>query len=170
MDTAAIITVSDRCFAGERRDEGGPLLEALLRAKGYEIIHSALVPDDEECIIQAIRDCAEKHDAALILTTGGTGLSPRDVTPEATARLCERIVPGVGEAMRARSLAITERAMLSRGLCAIYKRSLILNLPGSPRAAEENFSAVAEAIEHGLLMLRGPQADCAQLQAEKKVK
>ena len=159
--TAMIITVSDRCYRGEREDLSGPALAACLREQGFELLPPALVPD-EQPRIQAALLAACAADAALVLTTGGTGFAPRDVTPEATLAVCEKQVPGIPEAMRAASLQITPRAMLSRAAAGIRGRTLIVNLPGSPRAALENLAPVLPAIAHGLEMLRseGPQ-DCA---------
>jgi len=120
-----------------------------------------IVPDEREEIEAALIAAADA-DVALIVTTGGTGFSPRDVTPEATAAVCQRLTPGIPEAMRASSMAITKRAMLSRAAAGIRNRSLIINLPGSPKGARENLEAVLPALSHGLEMLRGGQADCAQ--------
>ena len=156
-----IITVSDRCYRGEREDLSGPALAEALEQAGYELLTPVLVPDEQPQIEAALLGaCAA--DAALVLTTGGTGFAPRDVTPEATLAVCEKLVPGIPEAMRAASLQITPRAMLSRAAAGIRGRSLIVNLPGSPRAALENLEPVLPAIAHGLEMLRseGPQ-DCA---------
>ena len=158
--TAAVITVSDRCSAGEREDAGGPLVCALLKGSGYDVVYTAVVPDNTDIIKSELCRCVDE-DIALILTTGGTGFSPRDVTPEATIAVCERQTPGIPEAMRAAGLKVTERAMLSRQAAGIRGRSLIVNLPGSPKAARENFDEVASALEHGLEMLRGGPADCA---------
>jgi len=157
---AAVITVSDRCAAGEREDAGGPAVKAMLEDAGYEIVSVSIVPDETDAIKAELCRCASE-DIALIVTTGGTGFSPRDVTPEATEYACERMAPGIPEAMRAAGLKITERAMLSRQAAGIRGRSLIINLPGSPKAAKENFEAVVSALEHGLKMLRGGPADCA---------
>jgi len=158
--TAAVITVSDRCSSGEREDAGGPLVRQMIMDAGYEVVYSSVIPDDIDTIKAELCRCAG-DDIALIVTTGGTGFSPRDVTPEATVFVCERLVPGIPEAMRAASLKITDRAILSRQAAGIRGRSLIINLPGSPKAAGENFEAVRSAIEHGLEMLRGGPADCA---------
>ena len=158
--TAAVITVSDRCAAGEREDLGGPLVRALLEEAGFEVAYASVVPDGIEGIKAELIRCADE-DIALVVTTGGTGFAPRDVTPEATAAACERLAPGIPEAMRAASLKVTDRAMLSRLAAGIRGRTLIVNLPGSPKAARENFEAVAPALEHGLEMLRGGTADCA---------
>ena len=160
MFTAAVITVSDRCAAGEREDAGGPLVREMLSEAGFEVVYASVVPDEINDIKAELIRCAEE-DIALIVTTGGTGFSPRDVTPEATASVCERLAPGIPEAMRAASLKVTERAMLSRLSAGIRGRSLIINLPGSPKAARENYEAVVTAIPHGLEMLRGGTADCA---------
>jgi len=163
MFTAAVITVSDRSFRGERPDEGGPNLVQLLREKGYDVVHTDLVPDEPDKIGASICHTADDLDIALIITTGGTGFAPRDITPEATMTVIERMVPGIPETMRARSLQYTERAMLSRGICGIRRRSLIINLPGSPKAAKENLLFVTDAVEHGLIMLRGQPMNCAEL-------
>ncbi len=160
MFTAKVITVSDRSYRGERPDASGPVVKALLEEAGYEVLDCIIVPDELEGIAQALRQAAAE-DVALILTTGGTGFAPRDVTPEATLSVVERLTPGIPEAMRAASLRITPRAMLSRSTAGIVDRSLIVNLPGSPKAAKENLEAVLPALDHGLLMLRGAPADCA---------
>ena len=157
--TAAVITVSDRGAAGEREDASGPALVALLAGRGYDVVRTAIVPDERTDIERELRVCVEA-DVALVLTTGGTGFSPRDVTPEATA-VCERMAPGIPEAMRAASMQITDRACLSREVAGICGRTLVVNLPGSPKAALENVSAVIGPIAHGLRILRGGQADCA---------
>lgn len=161
MLTAKVITVSDRCAAGEAEDKSGPVVADMLRGAGYTLLESALTSDEPDEIEAALLRAVEE-DAALIVTTGGTGFSPRDNTPEVTLRVCERPVPGIPEAMRYASLAITPRAMLSRAAAGIRNRSLIVNLPGSPKAAKENLEAVLPALDHGLLMLRGGRQDCAK--------
>ena len=161
MFTARVITVSDRSYRGVRPDGGGPLVRQLLTDAGYDVDSVVIVPDEQEEIEAALIAAADA-DVALIVTTGGTGFSPRDVTPEATAAVCQRLTPGIPEAMRAASMAITPRAMLSRAAAGIRDRSLIINLPGSPKGARENLEAVLPALGHGLEMLRGGQADCAQ--------
>ncbi len=161
MFTAKVITVSDRCAAGEAEDKSGPVVAGMLAAAGYTLLDSALT-SDEPAEIEAALLAAVAADAALIVTTGGTGFSPRDNTPEVTLRVCERPVPGIPEAMRYASLKITPRAMLSRAAAGIRGSSLIVNLPGSPKAARENLDAVLPALEHGLLMLRGGRQDCAK--------
>ena len=159
---AAVITVSDKGYRGERVDTSGPALVKILTGEGWDVTHTALVPDEKELIAAELRRCADELGVTLVLTTGGSGLSPRDVTPEATLAVAEKLVPGIPEAMRAASLRITPRGMLSRSAAGIRGRSLIVNLPGSPRAALENLEPVLPAILHGLKMLRndGPN-DCA---------
>ena len=161
MFTARVITVSDRSYRGERADGGGPLVRQLLTDAGYDVDEIVIVPDEVEQIQDALIAAAEA-DVALIVTTGGTGFAPRDVTPEATTAVCQRLTPGIPEAMRSASMAITPRAMLSRAAAGIRDRSLIINLPGSPKGAKENLEAVLPALSHGLEMLRGGVADCAK--------
>ena len=160
--TAAVITVSDKGFRGEREDTSGPALCEMLRSENWDVVYTALVPDERDMICRELISCADEKGIALVLTTGGTGFGPRDVTPEATIAVCERLCPGIPEAMRFESLKITNRAMLSRAQSGIRGATLVVNLPGSPKAIRENFSAVLPALEHGLLMLRGPKQDCAQ--------
>lgn len=159
MFTAKVITVSDRSARGERPDGSGPVLCELLQEAGFQVLSPVIVPDEQPDIEAALIQAAQE-DVALVLTTGGTGFAPRDVTPEATAVVCEKMVPGIGEAMRAASLKITPRAMLSRATAGIRGRTLIINLPGSPKAARENWEAIAKAIPHGLEVLRGETTDC----------
>ena len=161
MYTAAVITVSDKGFAGEREDLGGPLVREMLESEGYEVVYTATVPDERELIARELVKCADELDIALVMTTGGTGFSPRDVTPEATVSVCTRMTPGIPEAMRAESLKITNRAILARQQAGIRGGTLIVNLPGSPKAARENLAAVLPALDHGLEMLRGKPTDCA---------
>lgn len=159
--TAAVVTVSDRSFAGVREDAAGPLVKDRLNQAGFNVVETALVPDERNLIEQALIRLADEKDIALVVTTGGTGFSPRDVTPEATLAVCQRRAAGIPEAMRAASMAVTPRAMLSRAEAGIRGQTLIVNLPGSPKAAVENLEAVVGALEHGLAMLRGGTADCA---------
>lgn len=163
MYQAAVLTVSDRSFRGERPDAGGPLVAELLRAAGYEVAKTAIVPDEQPEIEAALKAIADAGDVQLLVTTGGTGFAPRDVTPEATLAVCDRMTPGIPEAMRYASMQVTSRAMLSRAQAGIRKGTLILNLPGSPKAARENLEAVLPALSHGLEMLSGRPADCAKL-------
>lgn len=165
MFQAAVLTVSDRSFRGERGDTGGPLVAALLRSAGYEVADAVIVPDEQEKIEEALRTLTDSGAVQLLVTTGGTGFAPRDVTPEATLAVCDRLTPGIAEAMRYASLQITPRAMLSRAQAGIRRGTLIVNLPGSPRAARENLEAVLPALAHGLEMLSGRPADCAAEQS-----
>lgn len=158
---AIVITVSDRASAGVYEDGTGPAVAALLTERGYAVIETRVVPDERADIEAALVEAAEK-DVALVLTCGGTGFSPRDVTPEATEAVCERRVPGLPEAMRAASARITDRAWLSRATAGIRGRTLIVNLPGSPRAAVENLEAAVGPLAHGLDILRGGPATCAR--------
>lgn len=157
---AAILTVSDRGSHGERPDAGGPLLQQWLKERGIEIGATRVVPDEVEQIAATLREWADLEQPELILTTGGTGVSPRDVTPDATMQVLERQLPGFGELMRAESLKITSMAILSRAVAGIRGLSLIINLPGSPRGAVENLAAVWEAVPHAVSKIRGDLADC----------
>ena len=161
MFHAAVVTVSDRSFSGQRPDSAGPLVAELLQEAGYQVVKTAVVPDERPQIEQILREIADAGSVQLLLTTGGTGFAPRDVTPEATLSVCDRLTPGIPEAMRYASMAITPRAMLSRAQAGIRGGTLIVNLPGSPRAARENLEAVLPARAHGLEMLSGRPADCA---------
>ncbi len=161
MYTAAVITVSDKGSRGERADTGGPLTAELLRQAGYEVVYTAIVPDEQAEIERELIKTADEIDAALTVTTGGTGFSPRDVTPEATIAVCPRMVPGIPEAMRYASAQVTNRAMLSRAQAGIRGGTLIINLPGSPKAIRENLEAVLPALGHGLEILRGDAGECA---------
>ncbi len=163
MYKAAVITVSDRCYRNERADEGGPLVVEVLETAGFPVAYTAIVPDEQEQIEAVLREISDSGKIDLLVTTGGTGFAPRDVTPEATLAVCERLTPGIPEAMRYASLQITNRAMLSRAQAGIRKKTLIINLPGSPKAAKENLSAVLPALEHGLTMLQGEPSDCAKI-------
>lgn len=160
--TAAVITISDKGALGQRRDTSGPALCQLLTEAGYRVVATHLVADEADQIQQAILDCTDTHQASLVLTTGGTGFAKRDITPEATRPLLEREAPGIAEAMRMESMHITNRACLSRGIAGLRGDSLIINLPGSEKAAVENIKAVLEPIHHGLKMLYSEgSADCA---------
>ena len=161
--TAAVITVSDKGYRGEREDTSGPNLCAILREQGFEVSYTALVPDETERIQAELMKCADELHIALVLTTGGTGFSPRDITPEATMEVVERLTPGIPEAMRAESMKITPKGCLSRSAAGIRGRSLIINLPGSKKASAENILAVIDPVAHGLDMLYSEgSADCAK--------
>ena len=162
---AAVICASDRCFQGLREDVSSPIIAEMLTGQGYEITASAVLPDEYEALRAAMMSIADENSADLIITTGGTGLAPRDVTPEATAAVIDRPVPGIPEAMRAASMKITPHGMLSRGIAGIRKRTLIINLPGSPKAARENLACILPALDHALLMLTGGTQDCAAAEA-----
>ena len=161
--TAAVITVSDKGFRGEREDTSGPAVAAIAEEHGLEVIYRSIVPDEREDICRELCRCADEMHIALVLTTGGTGFSPRDITPEATKAVIERETPGIPEAMRAESMKITPRGCLSRSAAGIRGRTLIVNLPGSERAAKENLLAVIDALAHGLDMLASSgSANCAE--------
>ena len=158
---AAVICASDRCFQGLREDASSPIIAEMLTGQGYEATATIVLPDEYEALRMTMARIADEGSADLIVTTGGTGLAPRDVTPEATVAVIDRAVPGSPEAMRAESMKITPHGMLSRGIAGIRKRTLIINLPGSPKAARENLSCILPALDHALLMLTGGTQDCA---------
>lgn len=160
---AAVITVSDKGSRGERKDTSGPMLCNLAEENGFEVEYTSIVPDDMETIKNELLKCCDEMGIALVLTTGGTGFSPRDITPEATKAVIERETPGIPELMRAESMKITPRGCLSRSAAGIRKKSLIVNLPGSEKAARENILAVIGSLKHGLDMLYSEgSADCAK--------
>ena len=155
-----ILTSSDRSSRGERPDLSGPALQELVRAQGWIVTLTSIVPDDLETLRETLCTWADGGEVDIILTTGGTGFAPRDVTPEATAQVIDRLAPGLAEAMRQESLKVTPHAMLSRAAAGIRGRVLIINLPGSPGAAVENLQVVLPVLEHALELLReDPQAE-----------
>ena len=161
--TAAVITVSDKGACGEREDKSGPMICDLAAEYGYDVIHTNIVPDDRTLIREELIKCCDELGVSMVLTTGGTGFSPRDITPEATMDVVERITPGIPELMRAESMKITPRGCLSRSAAGIRKRTLIINLPGSKKASAENILAVIDPVSHGLDMLYSEgSADCAK--------
>ena len=163
MYTAAVITISDKGAVGERVDTSGPNLVNILKDRGYDVAYTTIIPDDFDTIKAELMKCADEKGIALVLTTGGTGFSPRDITPEATMAVVERPTPGIPEAMRAESMRITPKGCLSRSAAGIRGRTLIINLPGSKKASQENILAVIDAVDHGLDMLySGGSADCAK--------
>ena len=167
--TAAVITVSDKGSRGERIDTSGPAICEMLKSAGYEVVYTSIIPDESEQIKAELIACADQRKIGLVLTTGGTGFSPRDVTPEATLAVVERETRGIPEAMRAESCKITPRGCLSRSAAGIRGRTLIVNLPGSEKAARENLDAVLPALRHGLEMLASSgSADCAADPAKEK--
>lgn len=163
MYSTAVITVSDRSYKGEREDTAGPAVAEMLEKVGFKIAKMSIVPDIQSMIEAELIELADEEGIALIVTTGGTGFSPRDVTPEATKAVCARMVPGIPDAMRAESMKYTNRAVLSRAASGIRRGSLIINLPGNPKAALENLQTVLPSLEHGLTMLLGGPQDCAKI-------
>lgn len=159
--TVAVVTVSDKGSRGEREDTSGAHLWERLHAEGYTGVWRTIVPDEKSAIQRALVEAVEKHRAALVLTTGGTGVSPRDVTPEATAAVCDRLIPGIAEAMRMESLKKTPYAMLSRAVAGIRGDSLIVNLPGSLKGCLENLEVILPAVSHALAKIQGDTGDCA---------
>ena len=160
--TAAVITLSDSGFAGKREDRSGVLLKELLEENGYRIVESLLLPDEQSQIEEELIRLSDQREVNLIVTTGGTGFSPRDCTPEATLAVATRNAPGIAEAMRLYSMAITKRAMLSRGVSVIRGKTLIVNLPGSPKAVKESMECIADQLPHGLNVLLGRVSNCAR--------
>lgn len=156
MTKATVITVSDRCSRGEREDLSGPTLRRLMESKGYQVVAAEIVPDEIDQIqAMIVRHCSL---ATLVVTTGGTGVAARDVTPEATRSVCPRLIEGVAEVMRAEGLKKTPMAALSRAVCGIRGQSVVLNVPGSPKAATESFSAVMDLLPHVLELIAGHTA------------
>ncbi|MDR2456065.1 MAG: MogA/MoaB family molybdenum cofactor biosynthesis protein [Deltaproteobacteria bacterium] len=159
---AAIITASDKGSRGDRQDLAGAKVEELLLKAGLEVVKKAVLPDERALLAKTLAEICDEGAVALIVTTGGTGFSPRDWTPEATLDVCDRLVPGLAELMRLEGLKKTPRAMLSRGVAAIRGRTLIVNLPGSPKAVDESLSAILPILDHGLEVLSGQSGDCAR--------
>ena len=162
MKRVAIITSSDTGYSGEREDLSGPAIKEIVEREGYEVVSMDILPDDQVMLAGKMQEIADKEMAELILTTGGTGFSERDVTPEATEEVVERRVPGIPEAMRAYSMTITKRAMLSRATAGIRGKTLIINLPGSPKAVKESLEYIIDALGHGIEILTGEAGNCAR--------
>ena len=159
---AGVITASDKGAAGEREDISGETLKEILRENGYLIAGYCVLPDDQDTLAEEMIRLADGDVCDVVFTTGGTGLSPRDVTPEATLSVAHRLVPGISEALRAQSMKITNRAMLSRGVSVVRERTLIINLPGSPKAVKESLDVILDAVSHGLAILRGDDGECVR--------
>lgn len=162
MIRVAIITSSDSGYAGLREDISGPVIREIVTKEGYEVVCEILLPDEKEQLKEAMRKIADENQADLILTTGGTGFSMRDCMPEATMEVTERMVPGIPEAMRSYSAQFTKRAMLSRAAAGIRKQTLIVNLPGSPKAVRECLEFIISELTHGVEILVGSARDCAR--------
>lgn len=160
--TAAVITVSDKGSAGLRDDESGPIIVEMLEKQGYDVKETMIIPDNQPLIQQQLSRLADQRKINLILTTGGTGFAMRDVTPEATKAVCDKMAEGIAEAIRANSMQYTSRAMLSRATSGIRKESLIVNLPGSPKAVRESLGFLLDNVKHGLDILRGTVSECAR--------
>ncbi len=156
---SAILTISDRSYYGEREDSSGPVIHEMLQKINSEVIFYQIIPDEEDIIAQKLIEISDNIKTDLIVTTGGTGLSPRDVTPEATLKVIDKRVPGLEEAMRSESMKITPHGMLSRAIAGVRGRTLIVNLPGSPKAVKENLSIILPAIPHAIDILKGKKAD-----------
>lgn len=162
MFTVGIITISDKGSKNLRVDLSGPEIKSIVEKIGGNVSSYIIIPDDKEMIMEKLKDFADIKSLDLILTTGGTGFSKRDVTPEATIEVVDRLVPGITEAMRYESLKITPRAMLSRAASGIRKNSLIINLPGSPKGVRENLNVILPALVHGIEILKGESSECGE--------
>jgi molybdopterin adenylyltransferase len=160
MGQAAVLTISDRGFRGEREDKSGPAVREILAQAGFSIACLKVLPDDQGLIEEQLRHLADQSRLDLVVTTGGTGVSPQDVTPDATLAVIDRQVPGMGEVMRAASLAKTPHAMLSRAVAGIRGKTLIVNLPGSVKGAIENLKVVLPALQHALEKIQGDPSEC----------
>jgi molybdenum cofactor synthesis domain-containing protein len=162
MIRTAIITLSDKGSKGEREDESGPAIRAMVAGIGAVVEHYEVIPDEKALIAETLARLSDSCTIDLILTTGGTGVAPRDVTPEATLSVIDRELPGMAEAMRSESLKKTPHAMISRAVAGVRKQTLIINLPGSPRAVRENLAVVLPALSHAIEKIKGDPSDCAK--------
>lgn len=160
MIQVGVITASDKGARGEREDLSGPTLAKLVQEIGAQVVDYVVLPDDQALLEETMRLWTDERNLDLILTTGGTGFSMRDVTPEATLAVADRMVPGIAEVMRIESLKVTPKAMLSRAIAVIRKQTLIINMPGSPKAVRECFMAIAPALPHGIQILKGETSEC----------
>lgn len=159
---AAVITVSDKGARGERVDESGPAAKEMLEEAGYEVVETLIIPDEPEELKTELIRLADEVRADLVVTSGGTGFSMRDQTPEATLAVADRLAPGITEAIRYQSMAVTNRAMLSRGVSVIRRQTVIVNLPGSPKAVRESLGYILDSLDHGIRILRGSASECAR--------
>ena len=162
MKRVAIITSSDTGYRGEREDLSGPAIREIVEKNGYKVVSMDILPDDRAILSKKMAEIADNNTAELILTTGGTGFSPRAIMPEATDDIIDRRVPGIPEAMRAYSMTITKRAMLSRATAGIRKKTLIVNLPGSPNAVKESLEYIIDPLAHGIEIMTGEAGNCAR--------
>ena len=162
MFTVGIITSSDKGYMGEREDKSGLVIEEIVSEKGFKVVKKVILPDEKDLLEKEMIDMSDNLKVNLLLTTGGTGFSKRDITPEATKSVIEREAPGIVEAIRFYSLQITKRAMLSRAVSGIRKNTLIINLPGSPKACKEALDFVLDDVIHGIEILLGEAKDCAR--------
>lgn len=166
MKKTAILTISDKGSKGQRIDETGQVLREYLEENKYKVYYYKIIPDEVEDIKKELIYMCDDLNIPLVITNGGTGFSKRDVTPEATLQVIEKYVPGIGEFMRMKSMEITPRAMLSRGIAGIRKNSLIINLPGSPKGAKENIEFILKSLDHGLKILSGETSECAKSEVD----
>ena len=166
MKRVAIITSSDMGYQSKREDLSGPTIKEIVEREGYQVVSMDILPDDRSMLSKRMAEIADGNQAELILTTGGTGFSPRDVMPEATEDITERKVPGIPEAIRAYSMTITNRAMLSRATAGIRKQTLIINLPGSPKAVKESLEYITGALDHGIEIMTGEAGNCATMRLQ----
>ena len=162
MYRVAIITASDKGSRGERVDESGAQIKSIVSQFGYEVSYYKVLPDDREVLEEEMKKICDENMADLLLTTGGTGFSPRDNTPEATLAVGEKLVPGISEAIRNYSMQFTKKAMLSRAVSVIRKETLIINMPGSPKAVKESMEFIIPALDHGIDILKGKASECAR--------
>lgn len=162
MYTVGILTASDKGSKGEREDKSGAVIREIIEKNGYSVKSYRIVADEQNLLEEAMIEMADYDKVNLILTTGGTGFSMRDRTPEATIAVCDRMAPGIPEAIRAYSLKITNRAMLSRAVAGIRNQTLIINMPGSPKAVKESLDCILDAISHGIDILAGEASECAR--------
>ena len=162
MYRVGIITASDKGSKGERVDESGPQIKEIVSSFGYQVVYYKVLPDDKDTISSEMKQLCDENKVDLILTTGGTGFSKRDNTPEATLEIAEKLVPGISEAIRSYSMQFTKKAMLSRGVSVIRKETLIINMPGSPKAVKESMECIMHALNHGIDILKGSASECAR--------